>query len=213
MSLDGADFDMPQPVHYSHKIDFNFTPASLLERPELAARIALISGLWNEIEARIIAFLAIMANEQAKMAISIFFAVKNDAAKRATIETISHQNLSPADFDRFQEVLSETGKRYNERNTMVHGLWGVSAKYPDKLLWADIKNTTMLHVDMLKMAQPSFKPEEREKRLIQSQKEFVVYSKKDFDDIIARMNGTYEQLSNFSRPSMEQRLQGYARVD
>jgi len=34
---------MPQPVHYSHKIDFNFLPDSLLQRPKLAVLIAIIS--------------------------------------------------------------------------------------------------------------------------------------------------------------------------
>jgi hypothetical protein len=201
MSFDG-DFAMPQPVHYSHPIHFEFEPVSLLQRPQLAARIAMISATWNDIEARIAAFLAALSGNEAQTVISIFLALRIDSAKRSAIDTISVLKLSTADHDRFQQVLKELNKRYGERNTMVHGNWGISEKYPNKLLWADIRDTTIMNTNMMKLVGDQH-AKERRAMLVAVQKKFVVYGEEDFIKISDRMIVAYDELRDFSRPFME----------
>ena len=68
---------MPQPVHYSHHIHYEFTPKALLGRPKLAAHMAVVSTMWNEIEARIGALLAALVGAaEAETVISIFLAAR-----------------------------------------------------------------------------------------------------------------------------------------
>ena len=146
---------MPQPIHYSRRIDFEFTPQCLFFRPKLAAHIAVISAMWTEMEARIGAFLAALVGSEAETVISIFLAVKTDAARRATIDTIVGQKMSNEDYDHFQGIMKDVAKRYAERNSVVHGAWGISPVYPDALLWCDIREVMIFHVEMMKLNQPS----------------------------------------------------------
>jgi hypothetical protein len=197
-----ADFAMPQPVHYSQPIHFEFEPTSLLQRPQLAARIAMISAAWNDVEARIAAFLAALSGNEAQTVISIFLALRIDSAKRSTIDTISVLKLSTTDHERFQEILKDLNKRYGERNTMVHGNWGVSEKYPNKLLWADIRDTTIMSANMMKLVGDQH-AKERRAMLIEVQKKFMVYGEADFIKISDRMIAAYDELRDFTRPFME----------
>jgi hypothetical protein len=115
---------MPQPVHYSHAISFDFGPEAILDRPNLAAHVAAISARWNEIEARTAAFLAALLGGEAKTGISIFFAITNDGAKRAAIDSICALKLSKPQQDEFKKLLKTVGERYSERNRAIHRRMG-----------------------------------------------------------------------------------------
>jgi hypothetical protein len=201
---------MPQPVHFSTRIPFSFAPEGLLERPELATQIAIISSLWNEIEARISAFLAALVGSESKTVIAVYLAIKNDGAKRATIDTITQQKLSATDFARFQEILRTIGSRYNDRNKVVHGAWAISPKYPGKLLWADVRETVSLMTEMIGLDHNETR---RQEKLIAHQKQLMVYGLSDFKKIGSRMRTAYEELCAFTKPHMERGLGPLARVD
>ena len=199
---------MPQPVHYSHRIEFQFTPESLLLRPKLAAHIALISAMWNEIEARIGALLAALVGSEAETVISIFVAVRNDAAKRATIDTVAELKMSADEHAQFQEIMKKIGKRYDDRNIVVHGAWGISPAYPEALLWLDIRQNLLFHVEMM-----SVPDDRRTAALIAEQKKMMVYDERDFISMQERIRVTYEELRTFSRPILERGLGHSARID
>ncbi|MSP76267.1 MAG: hypothetical protein EXR12_09040 [Rhodospirillaceae bacterium] len=199
---------MPQPVHYSQPIHVEFVPEAVLQRPELAAHIALISAWWNEIEARISAFLAALAGGEAETVISVFLAIKNDGAKRSTIDTISALKLSPDDYVRFQAILKRINERYSDRNTIIHGAWGISPRYPDKLLWSDIRESTVLHIEMMNLP-----ASDRAARLISEQKKIMVYGLSDFLQIEQRIQSAYEELREFSKPFIEKGFGPLAKID
>ena len=123
MSFEGSDLDMPQPIHYSTGIPVDFRPEVLFRRPQLALHIALISYLWNEIEAKIGVFLATLSGNEGKTVISIFTAIQSDVAKRRIIDTIAELNLNEAEQTKFQAILKKISERYVERNRIVHGSW------------------------------------------------------------------------------------------
>lgn len=201
---------MPQPVHYSDHIYFEFLPESLLARPQLAAHIASISARWNEIEARVATLLTILLGAEAKTGISIFFAITNDGAKRAAVDAICNLKLTKQQRVQFQEILKKIGERYADRNHAVHGAWGISDKYPDALLWTDIKEAVLLHVDMLSLLQFE-KRAERDARLIAYQKTIQVWKEQDFLDVAKRLQVAYDQLHEFSSPIITKALGPYGR--
>jgi hypothetical protein len=201
---------MPQPVHYSYQIDYAFLPEALLERPHLAAQIAAISALWNDIEARIAAFLAALAGPgEAETVIALFHAITNDGAKRAAADALTTLKLSGRNRETFKEAMLAAGRRYVDRNTVVHGSWGTSPVYPDKLLWCDVRDATMLAVDMMGLTDKA----EQKKRLIVTQKKIMVYGERDFIDMRERMREAYNQLHDFTNPFMERSFGAFAKVD
>ncbi len=200
---------MPQPVHYSHQIDFDFVPESLLERSKLAAHLTVISALWNDIEARLGTFLAALAGSEAPAVISMFHAITNDGAKRAAIEAVTSLKLSQAERQAFQVAMRTVSDRYADRNRIVHGAWGVSPLYPDQLLWADIREMTMLLVDLMGMDNK----QQRDARFIATQKKIMVYSEEDFVQIRNRMHNAYDILRDFTRPFMDRSFAVFAKVD
>ncbi len=196
------DLAMPQPIHYSHLISFDFSPEAILQRPELAAHVAGISAQWNEIEARTAAFLAALLGGEARTGISIFFAITNDGAKRAAIDAISGLKLWPEQREEFQKILRAINERYGERNHAIHGAWGVSPLYPDALLWADIRETVLLHVELMDERNA---PASKKLRL-DFQKKIRVWKKQDFTNIIERLKLEYSKLFDFTRPFIDDAL-------
>jgi len=164
--------------------------------------------MWTEMEARVGTFLAALIGTEAEMVISIFLAVKTDTAKRATIDTVASQKMSREDRERFRTIMNEVAKRYAERNTVVHGSWGISPVYPDALLWCDIRKIMMFHVEMM-----NIEPTKRTPRMVAEQKKMRVYLEADFLAIEERINTTYDELSAFSKPIMERSFGPHAKID
>ena len=193
---------MPQPIHYSELISFDFSPEAVLQRPKLAPHIAAISASWNEIEALIATLLAALLGGEAKTVISIFFAIRNDGAKKAATDAICSLKLSPDDHKTLQAILKTVGERYTDRNSAIHGAWGVSPQYPDKLLWADIPGTIKLHVEMMGLPGST----NREARIavqIAHQKTMQIWSEKDFTDTEERLRATHKVLQDFCKPIID----------
>ena len=205
MSFEGSDLDMPQPIHYSTGIPVDFRPEVLFRRPQLALHIALISYLWNEIEAKIGVFLAILSGNEGKTVISIFTAIQSDVAKRRIIDTIAELNLNEAEQTKFQAILKKISERYVERNRIVHGSWGISPRYPDKLLWGDARDSNLLAVDLVPLAGKE-NASARSAVLLKMQKKLLVYGEKDFLDIESRIKIVSDELELFCAPFISRAL-------
>lgn len=196
---------MPQPVHHRELISFDFSPEAVLQRPALAQRIAAISALWNEIDTRIAALLAALLGGEAKTGISIYFAITNDGAKRAALEAICTMKLSTDEQTRLRAVLKTIGERYADRNHAIHGVWGVSPRYPDKLLWADARDMVLLHVEMIALPGPENHAQRQQLQIVH-QRTMMVWSERDFLDTEKRLRDAYQELHAFSKPFIDQAL-------
>lgn len=195
---------MPQPIHYSYLISFDFGPEAILDRPQLAAHVAGISALWNEIEARTAAFLAALLGGEAKTGISMFFAITNDGAKRAVIDAVCSLKLKPDQNKELQAIMKKIGERYGERNRAIHGAWGISDLYPDALLWSDTRETIQLQVDVATI----FKNAEAAKQLrLEFQKRIQVWKESDFKDVERRIKSQYDELYWFTKPFIDDSLE------
>jgi hypothetical protein len=190
---------MPQPVQHYRAISFEFYPDAILQRPTLAPYIGRIAAHWNELEAQMAVLLAALLGSEAKTVISVFLALKADVAKKTTLDTVTELKLPPADLEKFREIQKTLGRRYSERNTAIHGAWGVSPEYPDKLLWSDIRDSTAMLTDIMPLSDPS-KRAERIARMLEQQKRLMVYEERDFQDIVARMKAAITELGDFGRP-------------
>jgi hypothetical protein len=202
---------MPQPIHYSHVITVNFLPASLAERPDLAVHIAVISALWNEIEAQIAVFLASLLGTEGKTVMSVFVALQSDVAKRRAINSIVLLKLSAEDRAKFEKILTRVYERYFERNKVVHGSWGIGPDYPDKLLWSDVQNTNLLAVELIQLPGEE-NADARRDLILAMQKKVLVYGLKDFLDIEERLKLVSSELGAFCQPFLKRALHDHAYV-
>jgi hypothetical protein len=190
---------MPQPIPRGKRINIDFRPDAVLERPTLAPYIPAISMHWNEIESHTGVFLAALLGGEAQTVIKVFLALQTDGGRKATIDTVSKLKLSTDDLERFQEIQRDMGTRYSERNKAVHGGWGISDAYPNALLWYDPRESVAMFPDLIAAADDAA----RQTRMDEVNKNIRIYVDADFKDIISRFVCTTKALKQFTAPYTE----------
>lgn len=190
---------MPQPIHFSRHIQLNFNSASILQRPQLAGYIGAISNSWNDIDARIGVFLAALLEAEAITVITIFTDLKSDIAKRSLINSVIGIKLTTAQKTQFEKILTIIGSRYDERNRVIHGAWGISQEFPDALLWSDIRETTNLAAELMRLNAVGDIPGQHA-AMLRQQKKTLVYKQNDFIDMYNRLVDAFNELDAFVRP-------------
>ncbi len=193
---------MPQPVHFSRPIHFDFSASSILHRPDLARYIGVISNSRNELDARIAVFLATLLDAEATTVITIFTDLKSDIAKRSVINSVASLKLDADEQKTFEQILVSIGKRYEERNRVIHGAWGISPEYPNGLLWCDIRETTVLAAELMKLSSAGDTAAQHAAMLRQQRRKFV-YSENEFIDMFNRITDAYLELDEFVKPFIE----------
>lgn len=189
---------MPQPIHNPDLVPVNFTPGAILKEPWLSAHIGVISSMWSDLEGHIAAFLAAILNSRTTVA--MFLAITNDGAKRAAIDAAARETLTKAHQEQLQTLLTKIGHRYADRNTVVHGVWGISSKYPNRLLWADVRETTLFHADMMKLEREDAENDVRFTRMMRYQKTLILYEERDFVAIKDRVQKVLTEFAAFGDP-------------
>jgi hypothetical protein len=192
---------MPQPIRSVDYVFVDFSPKAVLNRPNLAAYLPAISGIWNETETRFGLFLATPLGADARTGVAMFNAITNDGARRAAFDAVCNVKLSTAEKTSLQGVQSTVGARYNDRNKIVHGAWGISDTYPDALLWVDAKESVVFHTDM--MGLKDAENDVRHARVMSYQGSIFIYLERDFIDIVNRMEAAYNALTEFTEPFVE----------
>lgn len=196
---------MPQRIHYSRAIHLDFSSDAILQRPKLAPYVAAIPMHWNDIEARIAIFVAALLGAEAKTVITIFLSLKGDGPRRALIDAVTAMHLDKDQLKWFKDVQKSIGKRYDERNRAVHGTWGISEEYPDKLLWHDLRDSTAMAPDMFALSGKA-NTAARRARLLEEQRKSLVYSEQDFQQILKRFRDTFDELKFLTREHIDDRL-------
>src|ERR1700730_11223503 len=121
---------MPQQIHFSEPIQIDLTAETIMQRPELAKHIALISALWNRIDAALATLLAALLGTEARVGMTMYLAIQADGAKRAALDAIVAMRMTTPEKIEFQAILQEVSKRSCERNDVIHGAWGISPRSP-----------------------------------------------------------------------------------
>lgn len=189
---------MPQPIRNPDLVAVNFKPGAILKEPWLAAYIGVISSMWGDLEGHIAAFLAAILHSRTTVA--MFLAITNDGAKRAAIDAAARETLTSTQQEELQRLLTKIGQRYTDRNTVVHGIWGISPKYPNRILWTDVRETTLFHADIMKLERENAENDVRFARMMQYQKTMMLYEEKDFVEIKDRIEKALTDFAKFGDP-------------
>jgi hypothetical protein len=114
---------MPQPLRrWSNDIVFN---ASALDaRPQLAPYIAKVTTSWAEIEVAVGLLLATMLATEMRTGVAMYLALTGSAAQDKVLAATADVSLPPELKAEFTELMRRVRKRGEERNKVVHALWG-----------------------------------------------------------------------------------------
>ena len=177
---------MPQPVRPT--IIASFLPEKLHTRPDLAVRVAVISGIWGQIERDLGMLLAAMIGAEARTVVGMYLSLVSAPAQRASIEAVASLKLGDIQQASLKRILRKVADKAKERASVIHGAWGVSANYPNALIWADPKD---IIVDTVENIQAEMDIRSRRTSVANSlfcneaeqQKQWQVYELQDFDNM------------------------------
>jgi len=112
---------MPQPF----KRGWLPTPDACILRPQLAAHIGTIASLWTHMELLLGKVTGEIMHVDAFIGMSIYAAIKSEVIRLSIIDNVAERYLNPdlcAEFKKLRERIRRTS---DERDTVIHGLWGL----------------------------------------------------------------------------------------
>ncbi|MDR3533148.1 MAG: hypothetical protein P4L90_21630 [Rhodopila sp.] len=189
---------MPQPLKLPVSVEF--APVALLRRPQLAAHIGVVVGIWSQIEVNLGTLLAALIGAEAKTVLAIYLSLTSAPAQRAVIEAAANLRLNHEQRSRLSKLLILIGKRGKERNLLVHASWGISDAYPDALIWADPKD--LLEKGLIEIE--DYRIDERfdlarvGQKVLVVQRRYRSYTEEDFRRIEERLSAALSDLTEFS---------------
>lgn len=192
---------MPQPLIKGATVYFSGN--AIEERPILAKHIGIIAGLWTDLDVRRATLLCDLLRTEARLATAMYMSIATDGGKQAVLNAVVEEKF-PELFEEFYLLSKTIGKTANERNNVLHGIWGLSNQNSETLIWIDLKNhvkasATLREVGDSIMDSKDHKP--LEKKLhddisleLEAHRE---YTEKDFINIENRIKERIEELRQF----------------
>jgi hypothetical protein len=185
-------------------------PASVLQRPALAAMAFAVENHMSGVDAMIASLVGTLAPGAATAVIDYFLDLRNDAPKAAMIQALARSQLIPDYLILFSKVwkLYETAQKL--RNPIAHWVWGICDELPDALVCVNPHD--LLKVDAKRDAMGEIiasahmdAPTLREDAagvadailFAEYEKEAQVYREKDFEDIIRDLQTLYDIVREF----------------
>ena len=112
----------------------------LEDRPECAIIIARCVAGWSYVENEIALLLASILRINTEPALAMFLAISNSATQTAVISAAAEVVLTEIDFELFGALMNLVRKIGDERNHLVHGLYGGSMTVKEGVLWTEKKH-------------------------------------------------------------------------
>jgi hypothetical protein len=168
-----------QPFRFSGFQHYLIGHDCLIQRPHLAAIIAGCNDLWSNVELQLSLTLGAILNSNSPAAVGVYLSIQNSRAQRDALLAAAKLALNQRDLAVFECVLS-LHKRYgDERNSLMHGIFGLTNEDPDILLWqSSAKHAAWLIETYRREGQmEDFRPHEK------LREEMFVYKKQDLIDI------------------------------
>jgi hypothetical protein len=110
------------------------------DRPECAVIIARCVTGWSYVEENLALLLASILQINTKPAVAMFLAINNAATQATVIGAAAEAVLSTDDLKLFEAMMVVHKRIGDQRNDLVHGLFGGSFNVKEGLLWSEKKH-------------------------------------------------------------------------
>jgi hypothetical protein len=125
---------MPQP--YKGHADTTFNSGVLLQRPRLAAHIAVIAAIGGEIDLWLaLVLIEILESEASEATVAMYLSIINSGVRKEVIRAAANAKLDQSERKELEDLLKLA--KSDTRNDLVHGSWGIASDEPDALLLDD----------------------------------------------------------------------------
>jgi hypothetical protein len=163
---------------------------SIIERPLLAARIGVVVALWNDIDASTGMAMANILGLETPLGIKMYLGIENPGARREMLRDMAASRLTDSDQAAMGALLDEMGKRAVERSTVVDGVWGIAADFPDELIWQDPRDTIQYGGERSASVA-------KRRQVTYPRDKVLLYAAKDFDLIEGRARRLRDWVQKF----------------
>jgi hypothetical protein len=120
--------------------------ASLIERlPRLAEFVGRIAINWSGVEVQLSLVLGSMLGVENSAAVAVFLSLRNHRAQRDGLRAAADKTLNDEDREILEAILARHEELDGQRNSVVHGIWGLSEATPDGIIWSSQQS----HANML----------------------------------------------------------------
>jgi hypothetical protein len=129
---------MPNPIRYKGS-DFRVHPNVLLERPTLAAKIALVAAYWESLESELGVVFAHLLGGQEDAALRIFSELIDRNLRKIALLAAAKDSISDTLCNQISDLFDKVRKMSGRRNAVVHAQWTVLPSRPNSLLLVEHK--------------------------------------------------------------------------
>jgi len=186
---------MPQPLR-DPKASTNWAPYALDNRPALAAAIGRVAAVWATMEARMAMILGEAFQHEADRALDMITAIVDIHLRMEQLGVALSPLFTDELREEFEGLQKEVRSRARERGRIIHGVWGVSAELPDKLLRLDAK----VYANFVGRSYAEAYPDHAGMRA-----SIEVWSAPCFDAAIQRIRDLDTRLGRFQKSIVQQR--------
>src|SRR5215469_646110 len=194
---------MPQPIQIQCSLYEGYE--IFQQRQELAAHIVSISALFNHLDFLLGLLLAEILGAKWEPALDMYLALRG--AKEDALKAAALKRLEEKDQDALEKLLDNFRNRAGERNTIVHGKWFISDKYPNSLISI---NTSQYFKMLLKVLSPGVGFRRLDYlhpagiSVPANHPYYLVWNKDDFVDVENRLKDSIEELGKFKTQIRDQ---------
>lgn len=171
-----------------------FGPKQLEHRPQLAIKIAMVANAWASLEAGAGSCLGTLLRGDSKASIAMLSKVQTATQKSQAIRAVGTAILDEPELGELKSLLSRFDALAIRRNAVVHGMWGTTPQFPDKLVWAPPEVATHTLLGMI----DQFLAGNGEAYLEKQKSRFVVYGEAEFDSIVSEIEQLVKDLTLFT---------------
>jgi hypothetical protein len=161
--------------------------SALRQRPTLAAAIGLITAMWADIEHELGLIMASILGIDAPLGIAIYLNLRSEGPQHKVLKTAAKTRLpakGAGEIVRFVESLPGRGKA---RNDIVHGLWGVSDKHPDHLIWLSKSDSMQARSQDKRWVGTNITIKSTDIASMANRPRFMIYEERDFTNISTQL--------------------------
>jgi hypothetical protein len=115
------------------------------QRPQLAALVMQVIGLWSAIDGMFNGMLADFLKLDIYVAMKMLQSIDNISLRRQLVRIAAEQTFSPEDFQLFTATVKTTKASETRRHAFAHHIWAVpnGDEHPNTLLLIDPKDFRM----------------------------------------------------------------------
>lgn len=170
--------------------------ASLIEQsPKLAELVGRITINWSGVEVQLALTLGSMLGVDNAAAVAVFLSLRNHRAQRDALRAAADKSLVGDDLEIYDAILARHDELDGQRNSVVHGIWGISEATPDGIIWSSQQRHANMLITDYHMG--STGQLTHEFRLTNMTKDLFVVRLRDLEDLNRDIMALDQSIGNF----------------